>query len=96
VDEIVGTHNCYPAEIVHKPGPVNGRDFGQREQADGGARQPGDPARVAGEPRALQVRGVPEPGEGLLESGLVAELAPRRRLGVDHGRPQVIRAGDRQ
>jgi hypothetical protein len=34
------------------------------------------PSRMAGEPRALQVSGVPEPGQGLIQGRLVAKNAP--------------------
>jgi hypothetical protein len=51
---------------------------------------------VTGEPRALQVGGVPEPGQRIVKSRIVAERAPRSGLGIGHGGLQVIRAGDRQ
>jgi hypothetical protein len=38
----------------------------------------------AAAPWTLEVGGVAEPGEGLVEGGFVAEHAPRRRLGVDN------------
>jgi hypothetical protein len=84
------------AEIVQQPSPVNGSRVGGRGQPGCGARQRGDPPRVAGEPRALQVGGVPEPGQGLFEGRIVAEGAPGRGLGVSHRCPRVIRAAGRQ
>ena len=85
-----------PAEVVHQPGPVDGLGRGRRDQIGGRARQPGNPSRVAGEPRALEVGGVPETGQGLLQAASPRNARRGARLGVDHGRPQVIRAGHRQ
>jgi hypothetical protein len=85
-----------PAEVVHQAGPVGGCRIRRRCLYGRRARQRGDPSRVAGEPRALQIGGIPEPGQGIVEGRLVAERAPRCGLGVDRGRPQVVRAGDRQ
>jgi hypothetical protein len=85
-----------PAQVVQQPGPADGRCVGGPGQLGRRARQLGDPSRVAGEPRALQVGGVPEPGQGLLKGRLVTERATGPGLGADHGCPQVIRAGDRR
>ena len=53
-------------------------------------------ARVAVEPRGLEVRGVAERRERLVERGLVAERPPRPRLGLDDGRPEVVGVGEVQ
>src|SRR6185295_6918246 len=51
-----------------------------------------DAARVTVEPRRLEVGGIAEPAEGFVERRVVAERAPRRRLAVDDGRPEIVRA----
>jgi len=47
---------------------------------------------VAGEPRALEIGGVTEPGQGLGQGGFVTERAPRLRLGPGNRHLQIIRA----
>jgi hypothetical protein len=55
-----------------------------------GRRVPQHPRRVAVEPRRLEVGGVAEPGEGVVEGSPVVERASRDRLGVDDRLPQVL------
>ena len=85
-----------PAQVVQQPGPPDGRRVGGRGQPGRRPRQRGDPPRMAGEPRALQVRGIPEPGQRLIQGRRVAEHAPGPGLGVGHGGPHAVRAAEGQ
>ena len=69
--------------------PAPGRPVRPGRRSSG---EPGHSTRVAVEPGRLQVGRVAEPGERLVECGVVAEGTPRCRLGIDHRRPQVVRA----
>ena len=57
---------------------------------------PATPREWPCEPRRLQVGGVAEAGERLVERGVVVERAPRRRLGVDDRGPEVVGGRDAQ
>jgi len=81
---------------VDEAGAIREPGVGAVDPGAGCACEPGDAARVAVQPRRLQVGRVAEAGERLVEGGVVVEGAPRRRLGVDGGGPQVVGARDAQ
>ena len=86
----------YPPEVVDQPGAVDQRGLARAEPLSRSPGQPRDASGVAGEPRALQIGGVTEPGQGLVQGGFVTEHAPRLRLGPGNRRLQIIRARDPQ
>jgi hypothetical protein len=75
---------------VQQPGAVHERRIDPLEPLRSCAREPGDAARVAVEPRRLQIRSVAERRQRHVEGFVVGERAPRLRLGLDSRRPQVV------
>ena len=86
----------YPPEVVDQPGAVDQRGLSRADPLSRGPGQPRDASGVASEPGALEIGGVTEPGQGLVQGSFVTEHAPRLRLGPGNRRLQIIRARDPQ
>src|SRR5580704_14398909 len=82
------------AKVVEEPGAVNERRVDQAELFRRRPREPCHATRVAMEPRGLEVCGVAEAGECLVEGGVVAERALTPLFGLDRRRPEILGVRD--